>query len=86
MNKCMKKYTLGIEGMRCGMCELHVEEAITKSIKVKKARASRFKNNLVAITELVLQEEDFKKLLEPTGYQITSFERSVAVKKLFGWR
>ena len=24
----MNKYILGIDGMRCGMCEMHVEETI----------------------------------------------------------
>ena len=33
-----------------------------------------------------LMEEDFKAILDPTGYRILSFERTVAVKKLFGWR
>ena len=82
----MNKYILGIDGMRCGMCEMHVEETISKHIKVKKARASHLKNQLVVITELNLTLEDFKAVLDPTGYRITSFERTLAVKKLFGWR
>lgn len=82
----MNKYILGIDGMGCGMCELHVEEAISKIYKVKRIKASHIKNNLIVITELNLSEDDFKKVLDPTGYRITSFERTVAVKKLFGWR
>ena len=72
--------------MGCGMCEMHVEEAISKNLKVKKVKASHIKNQVVVITELNLVEDDFKKILDPTGYRITSFERTVAVKKLFGWR
>ena len=82
----MNKYILGIDGMRCGMCEMHVEEAITKNLVVKKARASRFKNQLIVFTESNLSEEDFKCVLDPIGYRITSFERVAAIKKLFGWR
>ncbi len=82
----MNKYVLGIDGMRCGMCEMHVEETITKNLKVKKANASHLKNQLVVITELNLTIDDFKAILDPTGYRITSFDRMVAVKKLFGWR
>ena len=82
----MNKYILGIDGMACGMCEVHVEGTITKKLKVKKAKASHFKNNLVVFTELNLGEEDFKKALEETGYRITSFTRTAAIKKLFGWR
>lgn len=82
----MNKYILGIEGMRCGMCEAHVEETITRNFKVKKANASRVKNVLVVITEQNISEEDFHKVLDPTGYKMTSFTKTVAVKKLFGWR
>lgn len=82
----MNKYILGIDGMACGMCELHVEEAITKKLKVKKAKASHIKNNLIVIIEDNLSEEDFKKILDPTGYRITSFKRTAAVKKLWWWK
>lgn len=82
----MNKYILGIDGMRCGMCEIHVEEAITKNMKVTKAKANHFKNELIVFTEDELVEEDFKKSLDPTGYRITTFTKTVAVKKLFGWR
>ena len=82
----MNKYIIGIDGMRCGMCEVHVEEAITKKLKVKKASASHTKNRLIVITEENLTEEIFKAILDPLGYRITSFERTIAVKKLFGWK
>ncbi len=82
----MNKYILGIDGMACGMCEMHVEDKLRKAIKLKKVNASHIKNNVVVITELELSEEDFKKILDPTGYRITSFEKSVAVKKFFRWR
>ena len=72
--------------MRCGMCEAHVEETIRKNINVKKIKASHIKNNVIVITEENLMEDDFKKILDPTGYKVTSFERTVAVKKLFSWR
>ena len=82
----MNKYILGIDGMACGMCEMHVEDKLRKAIKLKKVNASYIKNNVVVITELELSEEDFKKILDPTGYRITSYEKSVAVKKFFRWR
>lgn len=82
----MNKYILGIDGMRCGMCEMHVEDAIRKAIKVKKVKASHIKNQLIVITEENLIEDDFHKALDTTGYKIISFERTVAVKKFFGWR
>ena len=82
----MNKYILGIDGMGCGMCEIHVEEALEKTLKYKRIKASHIKNNVIIICEDNLTIEDFKKILDPTGYRVTSFERTVAVKKLFGWR
>ena len=82
----MNKYIIGIDGMRCGMCEMHVEEVVRKNIKIKKAKASRFKNQLVVITELDLIKEDFLKVIDPTGYKITSFEKLEAKHSLFGWK
>lgn len=82
----MNKYILGIDGMACGMCEVHVEEAISKSIFAKKIRASRFKKQVVVFSPLSLDESDFRNILDPTGYKVTSFEKTLAVRKWYGWR
>lgn len=72
--------------MACGMCELHVEEAIEKKVYTKKVKASRYKKQVVVFSELSLEEDDFKNILDPTGYRVTSFEKALAVKKWYGWR
>ena len=82
----MNKYVLKILGMRCGMCELHVEEAISKNIKVKKVKANRYKKEVVVFTELNLDQEDFHKVLDSTGYQLMACERMAAIKHWYGWR
>ena len=41
----MNKYILGIYGMRCGMCEAHVKDSVTKNIEVKKISASHLITN-----------------------------------------
>ena len=82
----MNKYILGIDGMACGMCEVHVEEAISKNVFAKKVRASRFKKQVVVFTPLALDELDFKNILDPTGYRVNSFEKRPAVRKWYGWR
>ncbi len=81
----MNKYIIGIDGMACGMCEMHVEEAIRKVLKVKMVKASHIKKQVIVIIEVNLSENDFHKILDPTGYRITSFKRTVAVKKFLGW-
>ncbi len=82
----MNKYVLGIDGMACGACEAHVKNKIIRKMKCKKVVASHIKNNVVIFSEENFTEDDFKKILDPTGYIVTSFECLPAQKKLFGWR
>lgn len=82
----MNKYVLGIDGMRCGMCEMHIKDSILKAIKVKSAKASHLKNQLIVFSEEELTLDDFHKALDPTGYRITSFKKEEATKGLFGWK
>lgn len=82
----MNKYIFSIDGMKCGVCEMHVEDAIRKNLKAIKIKANHIHNSLVVICEDNLVEEDFEHMLAPTGYRITSFERTIAVKKFLGWK
>ncbi len=82
----MNKYIIGIDGMGCGMCEIHVQNIIRKNIVVKKVKASHNKNKVVVIAEANLSREDFEIIFDKTGYMITSFERTTARKTIFGWR
>ena len=47
----MNKITVYIDGMQCGMCEAHVNDAIRKAFPVKKINSSHSKNQAVIITE-----------------------------------
>ena len=57
----MLKYTLKIDGMMCGMCEAHINEAVHAAFKVKKVSSSHTKGETVIITE---SPRDKKKLAE----------------------
>ena len=39
----MWKYTVQVNGMMCGMCESHVNDAVRKAFPVKKVTSSRSK-------------------------------------------
>lgn len=82
----MNKYLLGIDGMKCGMCEMHVEDTIRKNFDVKKVKASHFKNEVVIISPSEISLNQFKDAFYPTGYRVTSYNKTIAVKKLFFWR
>ena len=82
----MKKYVLKIDGMRCGMCEMHVEDIVRKNFRIQRVKASHLKNVVVVFSLMEITEEEFINAFEPTGYRIESYTETEAVKKLIGWR
>ena len=46
----MLKITLGVDGMMCGMCESHVNDAVRKAFPVKKVTSSHGKGQTVILT------------------------------------
>ena len=47
----MWKYTVHVEGMMCGMCESHVNDAVRKAFPVKKVTSSRSRNETTVIRD-----------------------------------
>ena len=47
----MIKTTLKIDGMMCGMCEAHMNDAIRAAFRVKKVTSSHAKGETVIISE-----------------------------------
>ena len=39
----MTQYTVKVDGMQCGMCEAHVNDAVRKALPVKKVTSSHGK-------------------------------------------
>ena len=58
----MYKYILGIDGMRCGMCEVHVKDIIVKNIETTKVVASHLKKKYKQIVKTTI--EDYKLYYE----------------------
>lgn len=83
----MFKITLGIDGMKCGMCEAHVNDYIRKNFNVKKVKSSHIKKETVIISQDDINEEDIKKVLSSTGYNIISYKtESYEKKSLFSFK
>ena len=79
----MVKTTLGIDGMMCGMCESHMNDAILNNFDVKKVTSSHSKKQTEVISEEALDEGKLKEVVEKTGYQLTSVETEPYEKKGF---
>ena len=56
----MVKTVAAIEGMMCGMCEAHMNDAIRGAFKVKKVESSHSKNQTVIISENPIDEQKLK--------------------------
>ncbi|MCM1258506.1 MAG: heavy-metal-associated domain-containing protein [Roseburia sp.] len=79
----MEKITLGIEGMACGMCEAHVNEAVRNAFRVKKVASSHTKNQTVIITEKNIPIQDLKDVVAKAGYSVVSVNSEPYEKKVF---
>lgn len=81
----MWKYTVEVQGMMCGMCESHTNEAIRKAFPVKKVISSHKKAQTEIITEQELDEEQLKKTISDQGYDVGNIQKESYQKKgLFG--
>ena len=81
----MKEITIEVEGMRCGMCESHVCDAIRRSSdKVKKVTASHLKNNAVVIADDDLDTSLIADAVAKQGYGVgKTAEKPYEKKGLF---
>lgn len=79
----MQKITLEIDGMMCGMCESHINDAIRKAFSVKKVSSSHSKDRTEIITADELDEDKLKAVIDATGYKVTSITKAPYVKKGF---
>lgn len=74
-------YTLTIKGMRCGMCEAHIDNQIRNNFKIKKVSSNRFKNETIIISLIRLDEEKIKSVIKATGYELTNISYIEKEKK-----
>ncbi len=83
----MIKITVGIEGMACGMCEAHINDAVRQAFSVKKVTSSHTKKQTVIIAENDISEQDLKNAISKAGYDVVSVSSEPYEKKgLFGKR
>ncbi|MBD9070076.1 MAG: heavy-metal-associated domain-containing protein [Clostridiales bacterium] len=83
----MIKTTLKIDGMMCGMCESHINDAIRNSFDVKKVNSSHTKGETVIVSKEALDEDKIKSVIDKTGYELQSVssEELEEKKGLFGF-
>ena len=67
----MVQITLKIQGMMCGMCESHINDAIRQAFPVKKVTSSHTKGETVILADQAIPKSQLAPVIEKTGYQLT---------------
>ena len=77
----MTKTTVKINGMMCGMCEAHVNDAIRAAFAVKKVTSSHSKGETVILTGEDIADDALRSAVSATGYTVGGISRSEEAEK-----
>lgn len=82
----MIQITIQVDGMMCGMCESHVNDAVRNACKVKKVMSSHKQGQTVVIAEGDISDGTLRTVIEKAGYTAGEITRTPYEKKgLFGF-
>ena len=70
-----------VEGMICGMCEAHVNDAIRKAVPAKNVTSSHTKGEALILTEEKPEAETSRRAIKSIGYTVTDITSSPYEKK-----
>lgn len=70
----MLKITLEVEGMRCGMCETHVNDIVRRVDGVKKVKSSHAKGRTEVVAEDGTNIGLIKEAIAKQGYGVGKVE------------
>ena len=79
----MYKITLDVDGMACGMCEAHVNDAVRKAFQVKKVTSSHSKGRTEIISETELDADKLKAVIEASGYDVLDMKMNLMKRRDF---
>ncbi len=77
----MIKTTIFVNGMACGMCEAHINDAIRAAFPVRKVTSSYTKKETVILSDEKLDHEAIKRAISGAGYTPTAVTEEVYEKK-----
>ena len=59
-----------VDGMMCGMCEGHINDAIHSHFQVKKVSSSHSKGRTVIRSQEALDQAQLRQVIDATGYKV----------------
>ena len=74
-----------VDGMMCGMCEGHINDAIRSHFQVKKVSSSHSKGQTVIRSPEALDQTQLRQVIDATGYKVLDVvSRPVEKRGLLG--
>lgn len=74
-----------VDGMMCGMCEGHINDAIRSHFQVRKVSSSHTKGQTVIQSQEPLDREQLVRVIDATGYKVLDVvSRPVEKRGLLG--
>lgn len=74
-----------VDGMMCGMCEGHINDAIRSHFQVRKVSSSHSKGRTVIQSQEPLDREQLVRVIDATGYKaLDVVSRPVEKRGLLG--
>lgn len=81
----MIEIKIEVQGMKCGMCESHVSDAVRRLDGIKKVSSSRSKNQTVVVAEDNINQEEIVNAIKSQGYTVgRTVEKPYVKRGLFG--
>lgn len=77
----MIELIIEVDGMKCGMCESHINDVVRRVSGVKKVNSSRKKNQTIVIIEDSANQEEIIKAIKNQGYDVGKTKVSPYVKR-----
>lgn len=74
-NPIKHKYIVYINGMKCGMCETHINDVIRSSFNVTYVKSYRDKKMTIITSELSLNMDELTKIISNEGYDVVSINQ-----------
>ena len=74
-----------VDGMMCGMCEGHINDAIRSHFQVRKVSSSHSKGQTVIRSQEALNQAQLRQVIDATGYKVLDVvSRPVEKRGLLG--
>lgn len=68
------KTIVKVDGMMCGKCEAHVNEAVSKAFDVKSVVSSHENKTTIIKSKKPLDHEKLKAVIEEAGYTVQEIQ------------